>query len=110
MSAAGQRERASKKKRTSCRLCFIPPRATFLADRLVFCEPVNCTVPEKHDAGIMRIGNCFNAYCIYLASKQASKQIIRHFFSCELHATRIEKARSRAWMQCGLDLWSIWEA
>lgn len=25
-----------------------------------------CTVhvPEKHDAGIMRIGNCFNAYCI----------------------------------------------
>lgn len=83
MSAAGQRERASKKKKLQ--VVFHTPQGPFLADRLVFCEPVSCTVPEKHDAGIMRIGNCLNAYCIYLASKQASKQIIRHFFSCELH-------------------------
>lgn len=58
-------ERASKKK---LQVVFHTPQGPFLADRLVFCEPVNCTVPEKHDAGIMRIGNCLNAYCIYLAS------------------------------------------
>lgn len=79
MSAAGQRERASKKKKKKLQVVFHTPQGPFLADRLVFCEPVSCTVPERHDAGIMRIGNCLNAYCIYLASKQASKQIIRHF-------------------------------
>lgn len=71
MSAAGQRERASeraKKKKKKLQVVFHTPQGPFLADRLVFCEPVNCTVPEKHDAGIMRIGNCLNAYCIYLAS------------------------------------------
>lgn len=59
-------ERAKKKKKLQ--VVFHTPQGPFLADRLVFCEPVYCTVPEKHDAGIMRIGNCFNAYCIYLAS------------------------------------------
>lgn len=53
----------------------------------MFCEPVSCTVPEKHDAGIMRIGNCFNAYCIYLASRSYVTFLLRV-------ATRIEKARS----------------
>lgn len=57
MSAAGQRERASeragKKKRKSCRLCFIPPRAPFLADLLVFCEPVSCTVPVRNTMRVL---------------------------------------------------------
>lgn len=57
----------------------------------MFCEPVSCTVPEKHDAGIMRIGNCFNAYCIYLASRSYVTFLLRV-------ATRIEIARSSAWM------------
>lgn len=87
MSAAGQRERASeraKKKKKKLQVVFHTPQGPFLADRLVFCEPVyctQCTVPEKHDAGIMRIGNCLNAYCIYLASKQADHTSL---FSCEL--------------------------
>lgn len=86
MSAAGQRERASeragKKKRKSCRLCFIPP-GPFLGGFTSVLRAGYCTVPEKHDAGIMRIGNCFNAYCIYLASKQASRSYVT-FLSCEL--------------------------
>lgn len=93
--SASERASERKKRKKKLQVVFHTPQGPFLADRLVFCEPVNCTVPEKHDAGIMRIGNCFNAYCIYLASKQASKQADHtSLFSCELHATRIEKARS----------------
>lgn len=42
MSAAGQRERAKRKK---LQVVFHTPQGPFLADLLVFCEPVNCTVP-----------------------------------------------------------------
>lgn len=83
-------ERATKKK-NKLQVVFHTPQGPFLADRLVFCEPVNCTVPEKHDAGIMRIGNCLNAYCIYLASKQASRSYVTFLLRV---ASRIEKARS----------------
>lgn len=38
MSAAGQRERASKKKKLQ--VVFHTLQGPFLADRLVFCEPV----------------------------------------------------------------------
>lgn len=47
MSAAGQRERASeraKKKKKKLQVVFHTPQGPFLADLLVFCEPVNCTV------------------------------------------------------------------
>lgn len=43
MSAAGQRERASeraKKKKKKLQVVFHTPQGPFLADRLVFCEPV----------------------------------------------------------------------
>lgn len=41
MSAAGQRERASKKKKLQVGSMFhTPSRYFYLADRLVFCEPV----------------------------------------------------------------------
>lgn len=84
-------ERASgQKKRKSCRLCFIPPRY-LLGGSTSVLRAGYCTVPEKHDAGIMRIGNCFNAYCIYLASRSYVTFLLRV-------ATRIEIARSSAWM------------
>lgn len=42
MSAAGQRERASEraKKKEKAAGCVSYPPGTYLADRLVFCEPV----------------------------------------------------------------------
>lgn len=96
-----QPDSASEQKEKTAGCVSYPP-GTYLADRLVFCEPVTCTVPEKHDAGIMRIGNCFNAYCIYLASKQADHTSL---FLLRV-ATRIEKARSKCmdavWSRLGV--------
>lgn len=40
MSAAGQRERASRKKKLQVGMFHTPSRYFYLADRLVFCEPV----------------------------------------------------------------------
>lgn len=87
MSAAGQRERASKKKKAAGCVSYSP--GPFLGGSTSVLRAGYCTVqvPEKHDAGIMRIGNCLNAYCIYLASKLTSKQASRSyvtFLSCEL--------------------------
>lgn len=95
-------ERATKKKK-KLQVVFHTPQGPFLADLLVFCEPVSCTVPEKHDAGIMRIGNCFNAYCIYLASKQASKQASRSYVTFLLRLACNKNRKSEVeWHGCSV--------
>lgn len=62
-------ERASEqKKKKKLQVVFHTPQGPFLGGSTSVLRAGYCTVPEKHDAGIMRIGNCLNAHCIYLAS------------------------------------------
>lgn len=60
MSAAGQRERASERasKKKKAAGCVSYPPGPFLGGFTSVLRAGYCTVPEKHDAGIMRIGNC----------------------------------------------------
>lgn len=100
MSAAGQRERASKKKKLQ--VVFHTPQGPFLGGSTSVLRAGYCTVPEKHDAGIMRIGNCLNAYCNYLAS--------RSYVTFSLASCNKNRKSEVEVHGCGLDLWSIWEA